>query len=64
MQRDQFWQIRVHYFRVSKVITLPWNVFYDIDSCGQSYKAASTVEIYESRVVDMSNLLVTTTLES
>ena len=32
-------------------------------SSGQSYKA-STIVIYESRVVNMSNLLVTTTVES
>ena len=31
--------------------------------CGQSYKA-STIVIYESRVINMSNLLITTTLES
>ena len=30
--------------------------------CGQSYKA-STIVIYESRVVNQSNLIVTTTLE-
>ena len=31
-------------------------------TCGQSYKA-STIVIYESRVVNVSNLLVITTVE-
>ena len=34
-----------------------------IKNCGQTYKA-STIVIYESRVVNISNLLVTSTLES
>ena len=41
-----------HSFNLRRLIT-----------CGQSYKA-STIIIYDSRVVNMSNLLVTTTLES
>ena len=36
---------------------------FTVGNCGQSYKA-STMVIYEPRVVKLSNLLVITTIES
>ena len=39
------------------------NIVKLLSSCGQSYKAP-TIVIYVSRVVNISHLLVTTTIES
>ena len=71
LQESQFTIVAKAFIRLSTVANYDCRVvnydrsksLYKIVHCGQSYKA-STIVVYESRVVNISNLRVITTVES